>query len=365
MEFRILGPLEVRRDGVSVRIGGPRQRALLALLLCNANRVVSHERLIEELLADHPAATAEHTLRVQVSRLRKALAADDDEPRLLVNAPGYVLHVNEGELDLQNFEKRLTEGRQALGRNDPEQAAALLSEAVSLWRGRPLADLEFEPFARFEVQRLEELRLLAIEERIDAELALGRHAGLCSELESLVAEHSLRERLRAQLMLALYRSGRQADALAVYRAGRSLLVEELALEPGPQLRQLERAILEQNAALDLTRPAAGGSTTLTVADPAVRAGTHGPVAARSSRVRRSHRGRWIALALTVGAALGAFAFAPDLGSSARRRSLEGNVLALISPGTDRWRPAYGWTRPRRTWRRASARCGSRRQRPAP
>ena len=135
----------------------------------------------------------------------------------------------------------------------PLQAAVMLREAESLWRGRPLADLEFEPFARLEVQRLEELRLLAVEERIDAELALGRHPALCPELEALAAEHPLRERVRGQLMLALYRSGRQADALEVYRAGRSLLVEELALEPGPRLRQLERAILEQDAALELPR----------------------------------------------------------------------------------------------------------------
>jgi DNA-binding SARP family transcriptional activator len=239
LEFGILGPLEVRVDGVPVRIGGPRQRALLAQLLCNANRTVSRERLIDELLSDQPADTAEHTLRVQISRLRKALAVDSDEPRLIARAPGYLLRIEAGELDLDRFDQRVVDGRQALEHGDCERAAVLLRGAEALWRGRPLADLEFEPFAQFEVQRLEELRLIVAEQRIEAELALGRHAELCPELEVLVAEHPLRERLRGQLMLALYRSGRQADALEVYRVGRALLVDELGLEPGPQLRRLE------------------------------------------------------------------------------------------------------------------------------
>ena len=192
-------------------------------------------------------------LRVQVSRLRKALADGNGEPRLQARPPGYLLRVEHGELDLHAFEQRLAAGRQALADGDPARAAVLLREAESLWRGRPLADLEFEPFARLEVQRLEALRMQVVEDRIDAELALGRHAAVCPELEQLVTEHPLRERLRGQLMLALYRSGRQADALETYRAGRSLLVEELALEPGPQLRELELAMLEQDTALDLPR----------------------------------------------------------------------------------------------------------------
>jgi ABC-type transport system substrate-binding protein/DNA-binding SARP family transcriptional activator len=331
LEFQILGPLAVRRDGASVRLGGPRQRALLALLLCHANRVVSRARLIDELLSDRAAHTAEHTLRVQVSRLRKALAADGDQPRLIVRPPGYVLRVEEGELDLHAFEQRLSDGRQALDRGDLEQAAVMLGEAGSLWRGRPLADLEFEPFARFEVQRLEELRLLAVEERVEAELALGRHAAVCPELESLVAEHPLRERLRGQLMLALYRSGRQADALGAYRAGRLLLVEKLALEPGPQLRQLERAILEQDAALQLPRPAPRRGAAAAVAAPDEPAAAEEPDSERTPTGRR--RGRWAALALGLGAALVVVAIAPDLGSPARRPRPLGNVLALISAGS--------------------------------
>jgi YVTN family beta-propeller protein len=332
LEFWILGPLEVRRDGAPVRIGGPRQRALLALLLCNANRAVSRERLIDELLSDQAADTAEHTLRVQISRLRKALAADGDQPRLLSSPPGYVLRVEDGELDLDAFEQRLADGRRALEQDDPERAAVMLGEAESLWRGRPMADLEFEPFARFEVQRLEELHLLAVEERIEAELALGGDSALCPELESLVVEHPLRERLRGQLMLALYRSGRQAEALDVYRAGRSLLVEELALEPGPQLRQLERAILEQDSALELAPAASRHGAALAVAARAEEMISEEPGSEPTPDHQRQHPGRWAALALAVGAVI-AFAIVPDLGSSARRQGrLSGNALALISPG---------------------------------
>jgi DNA-binding SARP family transcriptional activator len=189
-------------------------------------------------------------LRVQVSRLRKALADGDDEPRLVARPPGYLLRVRAGELDLERFEGLGRDGRETLQREDPAQAAVLLREAEGLWRGRPLADLEFEPFARFEVQRLEELRLLALEDRIDAELRLSRHGDLCAELATLTSEYPLRERLRGQLMLALYRSGRQADALAVYRQTGEMLREELGLDPSRTLRELERSILEQDASLD-------------------------------------------------------------------------------------------------------------------
>jgi DNA-binding SARP family transcriptional activator/WD40 repeat protein len=256
LEFRILGPLEVRRDGVVVEVGGPRQRALLALLLCSANRVISRDRLIEELLGDRPARSLEGMLRVQVSRLRKALADGEDEPRLIARPPGYVLRVEAGELDLERFERVYRDGRAALEAEDPSRAAVLLREAEGLWRGRPLADLEFEPFARFEVQRIEELRLLAVEDRIEADLALGRHADLCAELGMLTSEYPLRERLRGELMLALYRSGRQADALAVYRQTSELLREELGLDPSRTLRELERSILEQDASLEPSRRAA-------------------------------------------------------------------------------------------------------------
>lgn len=325
LEFRILGPLEVRAGGALVRVGGPKQRALLALLLCNANRVVSRDQLIDELLADQSAGSAEPVLHVQISRLRKALADGDPQPRLLARPPGYLLRVEDGELDLHAFEQRVAEGRHALENGDLGRAAALLREAESLWRGRPLADLEFEPFARFEAQRLEACRLAAVEDRIEAELALGRHGALCPELEQLVAEHPLRERLRGQLMLALYRSGRQAEALEAYRAGRSLLAEELAVEPGPQLKQLQLAVLGHDTALELPPPVRRAEKATPGGPPPGAA----PPTRRRPILRR--RARWAVLALGAGAAVAVFALAP-LGSHAKSHvALNGNLLALISP----------------------------------
>jgi DNA-binding SARP family transcriptional activator len=225
-------------------MGGPRQRALLALLLLSANRVVSRDRLIDELMLDPPGEKAARALTVQVSRLRKALASiDGSEPRLIARPPGYVLRVMPGELDLDTFERLLAEGRSALERGDPARAAAALQEGEALWRGRPLADLEFEPFARLEVERLEELRLAAMQERIEAQLELGQHAALVPELEALVAEHPLQERLRGLLMVALYRAGRQADALASYRQTSELFREELGLEPSPSLQRLRSPVV--------------------------------------------------------------------------------------------------------------------------
>jgi DNA-binding SARP family transcriptional activator len=259
-EFAILGPLEVRRAGTLVHVGGPRQRALLALLLCRANRVVSRDELIEELLAGQPPGSAGRMLQVQVSRLRQALADGDGQPRVVARPPGYVLRVEPGELDLEAFEQRVAAGRAALAQGDPGQAAALLAEAESLWRGRPLADLEFEPFARVEIQRLDADRLAAAEDRIEAQLALGQHAALCPELEQLVAEHPLRERLRGQLMLALYRSGRQAEALAVFHDIRQVLDAELGIEPGAGLRRVHERVLAADPRLDLPAPAGAAAT---------------------------------------------------------------------------------------------------------
>jgi WD40 repeat protein/DNA-binding SARP family transcriptional activator len=252
LEFRILGPLVVRVDGTPVSIGGPKQRALLALLLLSANRVVSRDRLIGELFAEQSVNSADHALRNQVSRLRKVLSpAAADEPRLVARAPGYLLRVEPGELDLERFERLVADGRELLAAGDPAAAAETFRAAEGLWEGRPLADLEFEPFARVEVERLEELRLGAVEERIDAELALGRQLALVGEVEALSAEHPYRERFRAQLMLALYRAGRQAEGLEVYRRTRSFLNDELGLEPGVELQELERAILTQDPALNV------------------------------------------------------------------------------------------------------------------
>jgi WD40 repeat protein/DNA-binding SARP family transcriptional activator len=257
LEFRILGPLVVRVDGAVVPVGGPKQRALLAMLLLSANRVVSRERLIGELFAEQSQNSADHALRNHVSRLRKVLAsAASDEPRLVARAPGYLLRVDPGELDLEHFERLLSAGRESLAAAEPAAAAESLHTAEALWDGRPLADLEFEPFAQIDVERLEELRLAAVEERIEADLALGRHLTVVPELETLAVEHPFRERFHAQLMLALYRCGRQAEGLEVYRQTRELLNDELGLEPGVELQQLERAILVQDPALS---PSVGGA----------------------------------------------------------------------------------------------------------
>ena len=243
MEFRLLGPLEVAEHDRSLALGGVKQRSLLAVLLLHANEVVSADRLIDELWGDAPPPTAAKSLQVHVSRLRKELG----EGRLATRAPGYVLHVDPSELDLARFEQLVGEARTA----DPGGAAQKLRQALALWRGPALADLAYEPFAQAEIARLEELRLAALEQRIDADLATGRHAELVGELEALVAEHPLRERLRCQLMLALYRSARQAEALDAYREARRELSEELGLEPSEELKQLEQAILQHDPALDL------------------------------------------------------------------------------------------------------------------
>jgi DNA-binding SARP family transcriptional activator len=253
LDFRILGPLEVRDRDTPLPLGGVKQRAVLAVLLLDAGQVVSRDRLIDALWGEAPPPTAGHTLDAYVSRLRKLLG--DSPGRLLTRAPGYVLRLEPGALDLDRFERLLAAGRVALHERRFAAAADTLREADELWRGPPLADLASEPFAQAPVERLVELRLAAIEDRVDAELALGRHGVLASELRELVAEHPWRERLRAQLMLALYRAGRQADALEAFRSGRNLLVEELGLEPGPALRALEQAILTNDPALDAPRPA--------------------------------------------------------------------------------------------------------------
>lgn len=243
MEFRILGPLEVvDRDRV-VTLGGSRQRALLALLLTRANEVVSADRLIDELWGEKPPRTPANALQFHVSQLRKALATREV---VITQPPGYLIRVAPNELDLLRFEQLVDEAERAA----PDAAARLLREALELWRGAPLADVAHEPFAQTEVVRLEELRLRALELRFDADLALGRHRELVAELEALVREHPLRERLRASLMRALYASGRQADALEVYRQTRALLVDELGIEPSPALQELERGILRQDAGLD-------------------------------------------------------------------------------------------------------------------
>jgi DNA-binding SARP family transcriptional activator/streptogramin lyase len=249
MQYKILGPLEVADQDREILLGGGRQRSVLALLLLHANEVVSSERLIDDLWGDAPPPTAAKTVQVYVSQLRKSLRNGEPDGPLLTRGRGYVLRVAPGELDLERFERSLADGRRALDEDAPAEAADTLRDGLALWRGAPLADFAYEPFAQAEIARLEELRLAALEQRIEADLALGRHDQVVGELEALVAAHPLREGLRGQLMLALYRCGRQADALASYRDGRRHLVEELGIEPGASLRELHEAILAQDPAL--------------------------------------------------------------------------------------------------------------------
>ena len=258
MEFRILGPLEVWDEGAEVSLGGRKPRALLAVLLLHANEVVPADRLIEELWGDDSPEDAAAALRVNVSRLRKALPED----MLTTRSPGYVIRVEPDALDLHRFERLVDEGRSLLARGLAADASERLRDAQSLWRGPALADFAYESFAQAAIARLEEIRLAAAELRIDADLALGRHDELTGELEALVAEHPLRERLRKYLMTALYRSGRQAEALDVYQDARRALVDELGIDPSPALQELERAILRQDPSLDVPPLEALANTSL-------------------------------------------------------------------------------------------------------
>jgi DNA-binding SARP family transcriptional activator len=252
LDFGILGPLEVARDGEPVALGGLKQRATLAILLLQPNRVVSVDRLADDLYAGAAPVTAVAQVQRQISELRKALGSAS---AIETRAPGYVIRLSPEQLDLARFERLTEEANRALIARDSGLAADLLRQALALWRGAPLADLAYESFAQTSIARLEEIRLAALEQRIEADLALGRHGELVGELEQLVFEHPLRERLRGQLMLALYRSGRQAEALEVYRKTREALVREFGIEPTAALYQLERAILTQDPALDLERAA--------------------------------------------------------------------------------------------------------------
>jgi len=254
LEFRILGPLEISRDGVAVKLSGQRQRAVLALLLLNANHVVPTERLVDELWGENPPRTAVTSLQNSVVQLRKLLGPD----ALQTRTPGYVLRVDPERFDLARFERLLGQAREAL----PQERAPLVRAALAEWRGAPLAEVAYEAFAQSEVRRLEELRISALEDRIEADLEARRHTDLVPEVETLVAAHPHRERLRGGLMLALYRCGRQAEALQAYQNARRALAEELGIDPGPALRQLHASILRQEAGLDRVdgrRDAASGS----------------------------------------------------------------------------------------------------------
>jgi YVTN family beta-propeller protein len=251
MEFRVLGELELVGADGPVPLPRAKQRALLTALLLRANRVVPDDVLIDELWNGTPPKTADNNLQVLVSQLRRTLGPE----RLVRRASGYVLVVEPGELDRDRFEALAGQGAQELAGGKPEAAAATLEHALGLWRGPALVDLVYAEPAQPEIARLDELRLSAQEDRVEALLALGRHRELVPELEALVEEHPFRERLCGQLMLALYRSGRQADALSAYRATRSAFANELGIEPSRELRRLEQAVLRQEASLATPAPA--------------------------------------------------------------------------------------------------------------
>ena len=256
MQVRILGPFQLEDGGQEITIGGARQRAVLADLLLNANEVVPSERLLVDLWSEDSPASAANALQAAISRLRRVLPPG----RLITAAPGYALRIFPAELDAKRFEQLISEGRDALGGGAPATAARMFDQALSLWRGPPLADFRYEPFAQAEMARLEELQLTCLEERIEAHLVLGSVGALTAELQRLVSEYPLRERLRGQLMLALYRGGRQAEALEGYREFRIALQVDLGLEPSPGLRELEAAILRQDPLL--SRPSTTPGTAL-------------------------------------------------------------------------------------------------------
>jgi predicted ATPase/DNA-binding SARP family transcriptional activator len=269
LEFRILGPLEVWHGGCAIELGGPRSRALLGVLLVRAGEFVASEALVQALWGEDAPPGATKALRVQVSRARRALGAAAD--RLQTVGSGYELHVAPGELDADRFEQLCRRAAEL----PPREASTVLREALSLWRGPVLGDLRYEAWAQVEIRRLDELRALAVEDRVGADLELGEHGRLVGELEGLVREHPLRERLRAQHMLALYRAGRHADALAAFREARATLADELGLEPGPELRQLEQAMLVHDPRL--AAPA--------VAEPGVPAAPPTPTFGRDADIR--------------------------------------------------------------------------------
>jgi len=277
VDFRLLGPLEALVGGRAIALGGAKQRAFLTLLLLRPGEVVPRDRLIDDIWGDDAPGGAAHSLEVYASSLRKALAGGNAEGSALVSrSGGYALEVDPERIDVTRFERLVAAGREALVADDVADAAEILSSALALWRGPALADVAYESFAQGEIARLDELRLSAIEDRVDADLRLARHGELIGELRALVTANPLRERVIGQLMLALYRTGRQAEALEVYRAARDRLGDELGIDPSAELRALETAILRQSDELDA--PATPAAT-----DPPAAADEGAVVAARTAR----------------------------------------------------------------------------------
>jgi DNA-binding SARP family transcriptional activator len=328
VEFGILGPIEVRVAGRAASIGGSRQRALLGVLLLHANEVVPTERLIDEVWGEDPPPTVQKMVQVFVSRLRTVLEADGERNRILVTRPaGYLLAITPEQFDLARFQGLVGEAR-AILRTDPRAAGDKLRAALALWRGAPLSDLGFEPFAQLAIPRLEEMRLSALADRIEADLAVGGDGELVGELQDLVAANPLRERFQAQLMLALYQAGRQAEALEVYTRARAALGEDLGIEPGPELQRIQGAILRQEQWLDAPR----------VPEPA--SPTAGSVPFRPTPARRFRpRGRptlvagvlVVVVGVSVAAVLATGSKPLPVGSGVQPRA---NSVAVVDPTSE-------------------------------
>jgi YVTN family beta-propeller protein len=326
LEFRVLGPVEVRDGGRALPLGGPKLRALLADLILNAGSVVSTARLIDDLWGDAPPPAAGHTVETYIARLRRVLRDGSTPDALLTRPPGYLLDAEPSQVDAFRFEQLVRDGTAAAGRDDHAQASSLLCAALALWRGEALAGLADAPFAQSAARRLTDQHLLALERRIDSDLQLGRDQDLVGELEALIAGHPYHEPFHRQLMLALYRSGRQSDALAVFRRARGLLAEELGIEPGPELRRTEQAILrqdpqlEQRAAAHLRRPGP--------AKPAPPVGPPGPAATSD---RRRHRGPALIAAGVALAVAAAVAVPLALRAAGTGASIPANGIGVLSP----------------------------------
>ena len=324
LEFRVLGPLQVLDDGRALALGGQKQRGVLALLLLERNRVVPRDRLVDALWSDDPPASAANSVQVYVSKLRRLLG---DDGGLSTEQPGYILRVASGVVDVDEFERLLARGKSALRSESFAEAEASLAEALALWRGPALADLASEPFARAEIARLEGLRLEALETRFEAMLAVGREAEAVGELQALVDLHPLDERFRALLMVALYRSGRHADALDAYRTFRTLLDDELGLEPTAELRQLEQAILRQDDSLGSV-PA---PVSVAAFDPEHRATEGPPPAAPVRRMEDERRPVTVLFADIVGSTALGERLEPD-----EAKVLVGECVTMMSRAVDEY-----------------------------
>jgi WD40 repeat protein/DNA-binding SARP family transcriptional activator len=340
----MLGPLEVvGDDGVALSIGAGRERALLALLILRANELVATDRLVEELWGESPPRTAQRMLHNQVSALRRELGRNG---RLETRGSAYLLNVEPGERDVDRFEELVARGRAEMD-VDPERAAGTLRQALGLWRGAPLSDLAYEPFAQTEITRLEEGRWAAFEARVDAELTLGRHADLVSELEAAVAEQPFRERLHGHLMLALYRCGRQAEALDAYRTARRTLVEEVGVEPGSELQALHDAVLAQDPALD-PQPGPGALPARLEADTSPLVGRDGELAELVGLLADACEGRGGVVFVSGPPGIGKTRLAAELAKDASRRRMAilyaggdtslGEALAAVRRAEDGGRP---------------------------